>query len=115
MRKIKFIAQTRSSGDLAIAAWVNNPDSEIVAHQEIKPDEKFGNAWILSHRRTGLSIMSWRYRFDTRSEALRAAARIEGFPEWNGITRGKRFQVVKGLPARARRKLRAKIDAAVAA
>jgi hypothetical protein len=75
--------------------------------------ELFGE-FILSHRRSGMAIRSWDYQYEKRSDALRAARKIMGFPEWKKVGRSNEFEETPpGFTKTLARQLGKKLDAAL--
>lgn len=71
------------SGTRTVEVWANASDAEIVVHTEFTYSYEPSTWWVISHRRSGLNLQAG--HFESRDEALRVAAEIEGFPEWKQI------------------------------
>lgn len=93
------------TGDRKVEAFASSPDAEIVVHQFLLREQKFGDDWVLSHRRSGLSIKQHIIRFGTKEVAVAFAAKLEPLADWSKIKRCGGFGETQGWTSITRKKI----------
>lgn len=101
-------------GERRIKAWAAAKNSQIVVHHRIGFGDGFFGDFVLTHRRSGMSIRSWAYHYATKQLALAAAVKIDKFPEWKKIGRPKTTtDRVPGVTEKLKSSVRRKLETAL--